>query len=83
MEERIKLGSYLNQKVLDDIQINEIEEFCAGIRDKLETPSFESKRHLIEMFDVHGKLTIEKNQKIVQVTCLLTQQPQSLALTSP
>jgi site-specific DNA recombinase len=83
MEERIELSSQLNQTVLDDAQINEIEEFCAEIQDKLEIASFGSKRHLIEMFDVYGKLTVENSQKAIEVTCLLTPQPRSLALTSP
>ena len=82
MEERIDISSHLNKAVLDDVQIGEIEEFCASIQEKLETASFESKRHLIEMFDVHGKLTIENDQKIIEVTCLISPQPRSLALTS-
>jgi hypothetical protein len=64
---------------LDDVQICEIEEFCAGIQGKLETASFDAKRHLIEMFDVHGKLTIENDQKFIEVTCLISPQPRSLA----
>ncbi len=82
IEERIELSSHLNQAMLDDIQISEIENFCAEIRGKLESASFESKRHLIEMFDVHGKLAVENDQKCVEVTCLITPQPRSLALTS-
>jgi len=82
MEERIQLSSHLNQTVLDEVQISEIEEFCAAIRERLDTASFEAKRHLIELFDVHGKLVIENDQKIVEVTCRITPQPRSLALTS-
>lgn len=82
MEERIQLNSHLNQTVLDEAQIGEIEKFCAEIRGKLEAASFESKRHLIEMLDVHGKLIIENDEKIVEVTCLITPQRVSLALTS-
>ncbi len=82
MEERIELCSHLNTTVLDDVQIYEIERFCASIQGKLETASFEAKRHLIEMFDVHGKLTIEDDQKFIEVTCLISPQPRSLALTS-
>ena len=82
MEEQEQLNSHLNQTVPDDEQIAEIEEFCAKIQGKLDNASFESKRHLIEMFDVHGKLIVENDQKIVEVTCLITPQPQSLALTS-
>ena len=61
----------------------EIQEFCDSIRDRVDTASFEEKRQLLEMFDVHGKLAIENNnEKVVHVICLLKSQPVSLALTS-
>lgn len=82
MDERNDLNSRLNLSVVDDTQLSEIEEYCSEIRDKLEDATFASKRRLIEMFDVHGKLIVENDQKFVEVTCLLTQQPRSLVLTS-
>ncbi len=36
----------------------EIQEFCDGIRDRIDTASFEEKRQLLEVFDVRGKLTL-------------------------
>jgi site-specific DNA recombinase len=82
LDERNELNSHLDQSVADDTQLSEIEEYCSEIRSKLENASFESKRRLIEMFDVHGKLIIENNQRLIEVTCLLQQQPLSLVLTS-
>ena len=82
LDERNELISHLNQSVPDDAQLSEIEEYCSEIRGKLENASFASKRRLIEMFDVHGKLIIENNQRLIEVTCLLQQQPLSLVLTS-
>jgi hypothetical protein len=54
---------------------------CDSIRDRVDTASFEEKRHLIELFDVRGKLAIENEEKVVHVTCLLEPRPVSLALT--
>ncbi len=67
---------------LTDSQMTEIQEFCDSIRDRVDTASFEEKRQLLEMFDVRGKLTVENNEKVVYVSCLLEPQPVSLALTS-
>jgi hypothetical protein len=44
--------------------------------------SFEEKRQLLEMFDGRGKLTVENNEKVVYVSCLLKPQPVSHAPTS-
>ena len=65
-----------------DRQIDEIQEYCDSIRDRLDTASFDEKRQLIDLFDVNGKLAIENKEKVIYVTCLLTPQPVSLSLTS-
>jgi len=82
LDEKNELNSHLNSGILDNEQIAEVEASFAKIRDKLENASFQSKRHLIEMLDVHGKLIIEVNRKVIYITCLLQQQQRSLALTS-
>jgi len=83
LDEKNELNSHLSNGVLDDEQIAEVEASCAEIRGKLENASFQSKRHLIEMLDVHGKLIIENNKKVIYIKCLLTQPPPSPTLTSP
>lgn len=83
LKERDELTSHLLENGVDETQIKEIEAYCSEISDKLKDATFESKRRLIEMFDVHGKLIVENNQKLVEVSCLLIQQQRSLVLTSP
>jgi predicted DNA-binding protein YlxM (UPF0122 family) len=83
LKKRNELASHLLENGVDETQIKEIEPYCSEIRDKLKDATFESKRRLIEMFDVHGKLIVENNQKLVEVTCLLIQQQRSLVLTLP
>ena len=63
-------------------QITEIEESCAEIREKLNDASFTSKRRLIEMLAVRGKLALVE-KKVVDIKCLISLRPVSLALTSP
>lgn len=52
------------------------------IRDYVDTASFDEKRQLLVLFDVHGKLATENNEKVIYATCLLQPQPVSLAPTS-
>ena len=53
------------------------------MRRGLENANFEQKRQLIEMLDVRGKLSIENQEKVVYVKCILGQQLLSVARTSP
>ena len=81
-KEHLEISSTIEKLTLTDDQISEIQEFCDGIRDRVETASFDEKRQLLELFDVRGKLAIENNEKVIHATCLLQLQPVSLALTS-
>ena len=81
-KEHQDLTATLEDIALTDRQVDEIQEYCDSIRDRLDTASFDEKRQLIDLFDVHGKLAIENEEKVIYITCLLTPQPVSLALTS-
>ena len=81
-KEHLEISSAIEKLTLTDDQISEIQEFCDGIRDRVDTASFDEKRQLLELFDVRGKLAIENNEKVIHATCLLQLQPVSLALTS-
>lgn len=80
--EHEKTRQMLDGLALSDRQIDEIQEFCDSIRDRLDTSSLEEKRQLFDMFDVRGRLAVENDEKVVHVTCLISPQPVSLALTS-
>ena len=81
-KEHQELRAMLEKVTMTDSQMEEIQEYCNSIRDRVDTASFDEKRQLIELFDVRGKLAIENGEKVVHVTCLLEPQPVSLALTS-
>ncbi|HUV92965.1 MAG TPA: hypothetical protein VMV80_07755, partial [Anaerolineales bacterium] len=65
-------------------QIEKIEAFCTQIRDGLDEATFEEKRQILELFDVRGKLAIEKNEMVIYISCNLLNEPQrgSLVQTS-
>ncbi len=80
-KEHQEVSASLEEIILSENQMNEIQEYCDSIRDRLDTANFEEKRQLIDLFDVRGTLAIEDEEKVVHVTCLLTPQSRSLALT--
>ena len=63
--------------------IENIEAFCAQVRDGLGNATFGQKRQLIDMLDVRGKLAIANDEKVVYVKWILGQQLLSVARTSP
>ena len=78
----MEISSTIEKLTLTDDQIAEIQEFCDGIRDRVDTANFDEKRQLLELFDVRGKLAIENNEKVIHATCILQPRPVSLVLTS-
>ena len=52
------------------------------VSDRFDTTDFDERRQLFEMFDVRGTLALENEEKVVNVSCLISPQPVSLALTS-
>ena len=51
------------------------------MRKGLKNANFEQKRQLIEMLDVRGKLSIENQEKVVYVKCILGKELLSVART--
>ena len=81
-KEHQELQDMIENVTLSESQMEEIQEFCDSIRDRVDTASFEEKRQLLELFDVRGKLAVENGEKVVHVKCLIRPRPVSLALTS-
>ena len=80
--EHADISSHLQTIVLSDEQIEDIEAFCSQLREGLDNANFEQKRQIIEMLDVRGKLSIENEEKVVYVKCILGQQLLSVVRTS-
>jgi site-specific DNA recombinase len=81
-KERTDISGHLQTIILSDEQIEDIEAFCSQLREGLENANFEQKRKIVEMLDVRGKLSIENEEKVVYVKCILGQQLLSVARTS-
>lgn len=63
----------LQDKVLPEGQIAEFEAKCDGIRDGLDKATFEDQRRYFELLNVHGKLVVENEEKVVYVSCRFKQ----------
>ena len=82
-KEKVQLADHLEKLTYSDADIETIEDFCSKINHNLDNITYEGKRRIIDMLDVRGTLAIENEEKVIYVSCLITPQPVSLALTSP
>ncbi len=53
------------------------------LRENLDQATFEGKRRILDMLDVHGTLALENDERVLYLTCAIYPQPASLVLTSP
>lgn len=81
--EKGRLVAELSDKTITEDQIIELEQFAETVSRGILVADFETKRRVIDLLDVRGKLAIESGEKVVYVTCKLEQQPRSLAQISP
>jgi hypothetical protein len=54
--------------------VKQLKEYFDKIRDRLDDASFETKRRLIDLLDVNGKLDIENNERVIYIKCLISPQ---------
>lgn len=82
-KEKEQLSIHLSTVNYSDQDLVAIEEFCAKIRGNLDHATFDGKRRVLDLLDVHGTLTVENGERILYLTCAIYPQPVSLVLTSP
>jgi hypothetical protein len=81
--ERAELTAHVQTEILTDVQIAEIEAFCAEVRESFDTATFEDKKRYFELLDVRGKLAVEDGEKVIHVRCKLGKQRRWHIPTSP
>jgi len=83
-KEQKDLAGHIRKVTMTDDQITYIEAFCAKIRNGLDQADFNTKRQIIELLDVRGKVAFENNEKVLYLKCLITseQQPRFPVLIS-
>ena len=60
-----------------------MEAFCAEVRVGIDNATFEDKRRYFDLLDVHGKLAVENDEKVIYITCLVGKQRLVQTQTSP
>jgi site-specific DNA recombinase len=73
-EERKEVSKQLLPSQLAPELIKQLREYFDKIRDRLDDASFETKRRLIDLLDVNGKLDIENNERVIYIKCLISPQ---------
>lgn len=81
--ERDDIDTHIRSVAVTDEQIAEIEAFCAEVRVGLENATFEDKRRYFDLLDVHGKLAVENDERVIYITCLIGKQRLVQMQTSP
>jgi hypothetical protein len=77
------LRSHFRQVTVTDGRLANIEEFCAKIRKGLNYADFNSKRQIIELLDIKGKVAFENGERVLHLKCLITFQEQQPVLRIP
>ncbi|MBK8421043.1 hypothetical protein [Candidatus Villigracilis saccharophilus] len=73
-KEQNDLAGHVRKVTMTDDQLSYIEAFCAKIKNGLEQADFNTKRQIIELLDVRGKIAFENNEKVLYLKCLISQQ---------
>ncbi len=82
-KEQDDLARHVRKVTMTDDQLSYIEAFCAKIRSGLDQADFNTKRQIIELLDVRGKIAYENNEKVVYLKCLIPQHQVSRVPISP
>jgi site-specific DNA recombinase len=82
-KEQEQLSAHIGTLNYTDQDLVIIEQFCAQIRENLDHATFEGKRRILDLLDVHGTLAVENDERVLYLTCAIYPQPVSLVLTSP
>jgi site-specific DNA recombinase len=81
-KEQADLLAHIRKVAITDDQLTYIEAFCAKIQDGLDKADLYAKRKILELLDIHAKVAIESDEKVIYLKCLLGQQRVSLHPTS-
>ena len=85
-KEQNELAGHIRKVTMTDDQLTYIEAFCAKIKNGLNQADFNTKRQIIELLNVRGKIAFENNEKVIYPKCPLTQPyhpPWGTALAHP
>ena len=79
-KEQNDLMSHIRNVTMTDDQLNHIDEFCAKIRTGLDHADFNTKRQIVELLDIRGKIALENEQKVLYLKCLIDPKEQQRRL---
>jgi site-specific DNA recombinase len=82
LAKKLSLQAEFSQEELTESEFLELKDFILHVRNGLKDATFETKRRIIDLFDVRGKLAVEDNQRIIYISCKITKPQRSLVQTS-
>ena len=69
-KEQIDLAGHVRTVTITDDQLSYIEEFCAKIRNGLDRTDLNTKRQIIQLLDIRGKIAFGEGEKVLYLKCL-------------
>ena len=70
-KEQNDLAGYIHKVGITDDQLSYIEAFCAKIREGLNKADFNTKRQIVELLDIRGKIALENGERVLYLKCLI------------
>lgn len=70
-KEQNDLTRHIRKVTMTDDQLAMIEAFCAKIRGGLDQADFNTRRQIIELLDIRGKIAFENGEKVIYLKCLI------------
>lgn len=82
-KEQNDLMVHVRHVTMTDDQLAYIEAFCAKIRKGLKKADFKTKRQIVDLLDIRGKVAFENGEKVIYLRCLINIQEQQPVLRLP
>ena len=79
-KEKNDLLAPVRHVTMTDEQLDYIEAFCAKIKKGLDHADYKTKRRIIELLDISGKIAFENGEKVLYLKCLLDPKEQQQRL---
>ncbi len=81
-KEKNELLGHIRKVSITDDQLAYIESFCDKIRKGLDQADFKTRRKILELLDIRGKIAVENDERVIYLKCLIGPEQGSHVLIS-
>ncbi len=81
-KEKNELLGHIRKVSITDDQLAYIKSFCDKIRKGLDQADFKTRRKILELLDIRGKIAVENDERVIYLKCLIGPEQGSHVLIS-